>query len=108
MNHTEMAALLSKRLGCFVERSVGWTPDGESNQSNTERFVVHMEWEDLWQFYLAELRAEFATLGCELWAVQGVVCVQVIGEERANARSSKGVDIRHPVHDPGDDTWLEG
>lgn len=107
MTHTEMAALLAKRLGCFVERSVGWTPDGESNQSNTERFVVHMEWEDLWQFYLAELRAEFATLGYELWAVQGVVCVQAIGEDRTNARNTETDSVRIPVRDLGDNTWLE-
>lgn len=108
MNHTEMAALLSKRLGCFVERSLGWTPDGESNPSNTERFVVYMEWQDLWQFYLDELRAEFAGLGYELWAVQEVVCVQKIGEERASARNSEGGDLRVTVHDPGDSAWLEG
>lgn len=106
MTHTEMAALLAKRLGCFVERSVGWTPDGESNPPNTERFVVHMEWEDLWQFYLAELRAEFATLGCELWAVQGVVCVQVIGEDKTNARATETSGVRLPVRNRGDTDWL--
>ena len=108
MNYTEMAALLSKRLGCFVERSVGWTPDGESNPSDTERFTVHMEWEDLYQFYLDELRAEFATLDYELWAVQEVVLVQRIGEDKANARNSEGGDLRVTVHDPGDSAWLEG
>lgn len=108
MNHTEMAALLSKRLGCFVGRSVDWTSDGESNPSDTERFTVFMEWEDLYQFYLDELRAEFATLGYELWAVQDMVCVQKIGEERTNAGGSKGVDIRQPLHNSGNNTWLEG
>jgi len=107
MTHTEMAALLAKRLGCFVERSVGWTPDGESNPSNTERFTVYMEWQDLWQFYLAELRDEFATLGCELWAVQGVVCVQAIGEDGINhAGNSESVDLRLPVHASSDADWL--
>ena len=106
MNHTEMAALLAKRLGCFVERSVGWTPDGESNPSNTERFTVFMEWEDLYQFYLDELRDEFAGLGYELWAVQNVVLVQKIGEYRTNARSSKSSDLRVTVHARSDVDWL--